>query len=286
VERKLDRIGSCTYGVVTRRQLLGAGVSAKEIEHRLGVGALIREHPGVYRVGHRAPSIEARYMAAVKACGEGAALSGRAAAHLLGLLKGRPPPPEVTAPGRRRVDGVTTHRSRAVETTWWRGIPVTTVPRTLVDSAGDLPEDDLAWACHQAGVRFRTTPRHVESVLARRPKARGAAKLRRIMRGDTRVTLSRLEKRFLKLLREAELPLPKTNRPAGRLYVDCRWPEHSLTVELDSYRFHSSRYAWEQDRRREREAYARRDQFRHYVWGDVFEAPAQMLAELRALLAE
>jgi hypothetical protein len=284
VEGKLARIASRSHGVVTRGQLLAAGLSGHQIDHRIGVGALIREHPGVYRVGHRAPSVEARYMAAVRACGEGAVLSGRAAAYLLGLIKGRPPRPEVTAPVRRRVEGVKTRRSRAAEAMIWRVIPVTTPASTLVDIAGDMPEDDLAQACHEAGVRYRTTPRHVESVFARRPKARGAAKLRRIVSGETRVTLSRLEERSLKLLRGARLPLPKTNRPAGGRYVDCRWPEYKLTVELDSYQFHNSRHSWEQDRRREREAYARGDQFRRYTWGDVFEHPGPMMAELRALL--
>ena len=164
-------------------------------------------------MGHRAWSVEARYMAAVKACGDGAVLSGLAAAHLLGLLKGPAPPPEVTAPGLRRVKGVKTRRSRQIEATEWKGIPVTTAPRTLVDIAGDIAEDELATACHQAGVRFRTTPRRVEAVLEKRPKARGAAKLRRIIRGDSPIILSKLEKRFLKLLREAGLTLPQTNRP-------------------------------------------------------------------------
>jgi hypothetical protein len=63
-----------------------------------------------------------------------------------------------------------------------------------------------------------------------------------------------------------------------------RWPEHPLTVELDSYTYHRSRHAWEQDRRREREAYARGDQFRRYTYGDVYERPAQMLGELAGLL--
>lgn len=75
-------------------------------------------------------------------------------------------------------------------------------------------------------------------------------------------------------------------RAAGGRYVDCRWPEHRLTVELDSYRYHASRHAWEQDRLREREAYARGDDFRRYTWGDVFEDPGPMLTELRALLPE
>ena len=56
-------------------------------------------------------------------------------------------------------------------------------------------------------------------------------------------------------------------------------------MELDSYRFHNTRHAFEQDRKRERDAYARGDDFRRYTWGDVFEDPRQMLAELRLLLS-
>jgi hypothetical protein len=67
--------------------------------------------------------------------------------------------------------------------------------------------------------------------------------------------------------------------------VDCRWPTHSLTVELDGYRYHRSRHAWEQDRRREREARARGDDFRRYTYGDVLESPDLMLAELKKLIA-
>jgi hypothetical protein len=289
VERALARFAADSHGVVKRRALLRAGITVAEIKHRLRIGALIREYRGVYLVGHRAPSLEARYLAAVWACGERALLSGRAAAYLLGLLKGAPPRPEVTAPVKRRVTGVITRRSRRAhsdDAATRRGIPVTSVARTLVDIAGTAPMAELARACHEAGVRHRTTPRDVDAVLARWPRAAGAGKLREIMHGDAPVTLSRLESRFLELVREAGLPPPVTNRPAGGRRVDCRWPEPRLTVELDSYRYHHSRHAWEQDRRREREARARGDDFRRYTWGDVFERPRLMLAELRALLPE
>jgi very-short-patch-repair endonuclease len=105
-----------------------------------------------------------------------------------------------------------------------------------------------------------------------------------VLRGDAPITLSRLEKRFLALLRQARLALPVTNRRTGRHWVDCRWPDQRLTVELDGYRYHNSRHAWEQDRRRERVARARGDDFRRYTWGDVVEQPELMLAELHALL--
>jgi hypothetical protein len=194
----------------------------------------------------------------------------------------------VTTPLKRRANGVVVRRAQldARDVTTYRAIPITTVPRTLTDLAADLPLDALARACHEAGVRFNTTPAQVAAVLKRRPRCRGAAKLRAVLSGDARVTLSALERRFLELLREHELPLPRTNRPAGGHHIDCRWPDKRLTVELDSYRFHNSRHAWEQDRRREREARARGDEFRRYTWGDVFERPGLTLAEVRPLLRD
>jgi very-short-patch-repair endonuclease len=287
VEEELARIAGLGHGVVTRAQLLRAGITTSEIEQRLRTGALLREHRGVYRVGHRAPGVEASYLAAVRACGDGALLSGRAAGYLLGIVKGRVPAPEVTAPTERRVKGVKTRRSRdlaASDATTWRRIPVTSVARTLVDLAASLSTAELARACHEAGVRHGTTPSQVGAVLARRPKSPGAAKLRQIMRGEVRVTLSKLEARFLAVLRDARLVLPQTNISAGGRRVDCYWPQERLVVELDSYRYHHSRHAWEQDRHREREARARGEEFRRYTYGDVFDEPQLIMAELRALV--
>jgi hypothetical protein len=281
-------MGTRAHGVVTRSALLAAGLSHGEIKSRLRKGSLIAEHRGVYRVGHRAPSEESRYLAAVLACGDGALLSGLAAAHLLGLVKGPTPAPEVTATTERRVRGVTTRRMRRTDAgpgITCRGVPVTSVPQTLVAIAGRLGEAALARACHEAGVRYRITPADVGSLLERTPNTPGARQLRRILEGDVPVSLSRLESRFFARLHEDGLPRPPhTNRDAGGRRVDCRWPEQRLTVEIDSYRYHSSRHAWERDRRREREAYARGDDFRRYTYDDIFVSPTLMLRELRSLL--
>ena len=269
--------------MVTRAQLLAAGLSHDQIAHRTRTGLLVIEYPGVYRLGP--PRVEARYLAAVRACGSRAALSGLPSAWWLALIKGRPPAPEVSAPTERRIEGLKTRRRRMYrgEITTSRGIPITTVPLTLLDITPLLPPFELGKACHEAGVKYRTTPAQVKAVMKRRPNAPGAAKLRAVLEGEP-VSLSRLESEFLALLRAHGLPLPVTNKNASGKRVDCRWPEHGLTVELDSYRFHNSRHAWEADRRRERQAYARGDQFRRYTWADVFESPIAMLAELRALL--
>jgi very-short-patch-repair endonuclease len=287
VEEILARLASRSHGVVSRREILQAGVTKAELLHRVKSGALIPIHRGVFRVGHQAPSLESRYTAAVKACGDGSLLFRRAAAHLQALLKDPPSLPEVLCLTERRVRGVRTQRVRRTELidrTNWRGIPVTTVQRTLVDLAALLDEKELARAVHEAGIRHHTSPHQVEDVLARRHNWPGARKLRRVIWGEVPVTLSKLESRFLQRLREGGLPVPETNRTVGGYRVDCRWPMHQVTVELDSYRYHDSRHAWEHDREREREARARGDEFRRYTWRDVAEAPEPMLADLWRLL--
>jgi hypothetical protein len=289
VDHEVARIASRQHGVVTRAQLLEAGLSRSAVERRVEKGVLHREFRGVYRVGHRAPSIEARYMAAVLACGERAVLSGRAAAFLFGLIKGPAPRPEVSTTADRCLAGVMTRRVRQLDrrdVTVYRAIPIMTVPHVLLELAGTLSLDALARACHEATVRHRVSAATADATLARRPNSRGARKLREIFDGEIRVTLSKLERDFLAVLRSSELPLPQTNRLVDGRHIDCHWPEYGLTVELDGYRYHHSRHAWEQDRRREREARARGDEFRRYTYGDVTEDQRLMLAELRGLLAK
>jgi hypothetical protein len=287
-DRKLAAVAGRQHGNVTRAQLHRVGVSEGWIEKRLDEGALIRAYRGVYRVGHAAPSVKADYMAAVLACGHGAWLRGLAAAHLLGLRRrANRPDPEVMTLKERRVDGIETTRTRRPDprdVMTWKGIPVTTPARTLADLAAVVSASELARAVHQAGVIHGTTPDDVEAVLQRRPTTKGVEELREILWGDQGKLLSKLEAAFIKLLKTNDLPLPKTNRPAGGRFVDCRWPKYKLTVELDSYRYHRSRHAFELDRARERQAYARGDQFRRYTWGDVVERPRPILSELQAVL--
>jgi hypothetical protein len=287
VEELLARLASRSHGIVTRKHLLGVGLTGDQIWRRVRNGSLIEQYRGVYRVGHAAPSTEADYLAAVRACGEDAVLSGLAAAWLWGLIKGSPPTPEVTSPGFHKLDGLISHRRPNLDRRdrgSCRGVPVLTVAAMIVDVAAVLDRAGLARICHEAGVRYRTTPRQVGQALVRRPKARGSRGLRAVLVGDEPALLSRLERRFRDLLIDEGLPLPETNRRAGTRRVDCRWEGHGLTVELDSYRFHNSRHSWEADRQREREARARGDEHRRYTWRDVAEQPGPMLAELRRLL--
>jgi hypothetical protein len=286
-DRRIAQIAGRQHGVVTRLQLGRAGITPAEIKSRLRDGSLIRTHRGVFRVGHSAPGLDATYLAAVLACGDGALLCGLAAAYLWRIIRGSVPIPEVVAPTERRIEEVRVHRSRSIhpeDRAVVRGIPVTSVAATVVQLAGILSLDALSRVCHEAGVLHELTPAQVDQVFSRQPIVPGAGKLRAVLHGVVRVTLSELERRFLRVLRRANLPLPVTNRMMDGRRLDCRWPEHRLTVELDGYRFHNSRHSWEEGRRRERAARARGDEFRVYTYDDVFEDTGPMLRDLSTLL--
>lgn len=270
------------HGRVSREQLLAAGVDPPRIQRWLRDGRLRRVHHGVYAVGHGAPSLHGDYMAAVLACGDGAVLSHRAGAHLLRVLPGAPPP-EVTVPttAARRRPGIAVHRVKALHSldiAKLDRIPITIVPRVLLDLAPRLTPAELARACHEAWVRHRTTRQHIEACIARNPRKPGAHRLRQALGAD--VTLSALEDGFLDLLDAHGLPRPRTNIDHRGDKVDCHWPDRGLTVELLSYRFHGTRHAFEAD-------VARRRRSNHlaYTFGDVFERATQTAAELSARIA-
>ena len=161
-DEEVARVAGGQHGVITRRQLLAAGLDDAAVRRREAKGLLHRVHRGVYRVGHRAPSPEARYLAAVLACGEGAVLSGLAAAHLFGLVRGWLPPAEISSHGHRRVPGIAARRVRLdrQDVTVYRGIPITTVPRTLVDLAARCPpkRDRYARSCGRSSLATRRSP--------------------------------------------------------------------------------------------------------------------------------
>lgn len=165
-DQEIARIATGAWGIVERRELLQAGVTGRMIERPVKPGSLIPEYRGVFRVGHSARSQESDYVAATKAGGASAFISGGAAAHALGLVKGKAPPPEETSTRRLELNGLRSTLCRKLhreDTTRWKGIPITSPARSLVDVAAHMSADALARACHEAGVRHGTTPAQVEA---------------------------------------------------------------------------------------------------------------------------
>jgi very-short-patch-repair endonuclease len=284
-------LATMQYGVVSRPQLLSAGIGAGAIETRLKRHQLHRLHRGVYAVGHTALVPHAREMAAVLACGPGAALSHRSAASMWELLGAYNGLIDVTV-GRsnRRRPGLRVHRSRSLapeDLQQLHGIPVTSPARTLLDLAEGAPHRDLERAVDEATARRLTTHAALVAAVERFHGRRGTRRLRELL---TRAegpafTRSEGEERFLALIREASLPAPEVNVRVNGHLVDFVWRASGLVVEVDGYRFHSSRVAFERDRRRDAELNAAGFRVIRITWRQLVEEPTAVVARLAQALA-
>jgi hypothetical protein len=250
------------HGFVERGQLLGLGMGRRAIGYRLAAERLHPHHRGVYGVGHRAVTKHGCWMAAVLAGGEGAVLSHWSAAQLWGLRDGIRIPVQATVPrARRRQTGIRFHRSPLPfdEITTHDGIPVTTVPRTILDLAASSTPRQIERLINEADVHKLWDRLSLDDLLHRHPRRAGAAALRKALEGrraGATVTKSELEEMFIGFLDEFGLPRPEANPglpAAATVYEpDCLWREHRLVVELDSRQFHDTIEAFEADRERDR----------------------------------
>ncbi|HEX8688766.1 MAG TPA: DUF559 domain-containing protein [Solirubrobacterales bacterium] len=201
-------------------------------------------------------------MAAVLASGPGAMLSHRSAARLWRLIPLRQSAVEVTRPrnGRPRA-GIVVHRSHvpADERTVLNGIPVTTVPRTILDLAAVATRREVERAFNEVEVRQLTDRLSIPDLLARHRGRRGTGVLRAMLGDRTAfsgVTRNDFEERFARFVDDHGLPRPRFNADlavGGRFFVvDCLWAEQRLVVELDGRVAHGTRQAFEADRERDR----------------------------------
>ena len=227
VERAIARIARRQDNVISRGQLTGVGFGRGAIAHRVRTGAWQRLHHGVYLLGPAPPSPMARARAAAMACGAGAVVSHRSAAEMFGLLPQNGGEVHVTVAGRNLAprEGVTRHRISAFapgEVTKMRGIPLTTVARTICDLAATEPARHVEAAFQEALYREIVTSKDLARVLTREPRRRGARVIRALIE-DPRLTRSERERTLLRLIDQAQLPRPLTNvRLHGHL-VDAYW---------------------------------------------------------------
>jgi predicted transcriptional regulator of viral defense system len=245
------------WGVVSAAQLRALGLDKDAVRRRARAGRLHRLHHTVYAVGHTVLKREGRWLAAVLACGQGAVLSHSSAAAHWGLLHTEAARIDVTTPRRRAGNAkIRLHRSHTLiarDTTTHEGIPITSVPRTLLDLAATVRPDRLERALAQAQHLQIYDHRAIEDVLARANGHRGKAALAQATALDPKLTASEWEIRLLRLVRAAALPEPLVNLPLdapdhGPCRPDFHWPSHRLIVETDGWESHKTRAAFESDR--------------------------------------
>lgn len=293
VDHVIAALAGRQYGVVRRDQLVEIGLSEPEIDYRVAIGRLRVIHPGVYAVGHERLAPEGRWLAAVFGGGEEAVLSHRSAARLWDILphEGRI---EVTAPTKRR-DRQHIHYCRALvesfSRTSHRGIPATTVARTLLD-LGAVDQRRVPKAFEQADVLGLLDVGELRHLLDEHPRRPGTRAVRLVLAraSDWRgITRRELESRFRDLVDRSGLPQPDRNfsLDLGDRFVeaDVVWPKARLIVELDGFAFHRTRAAFERDRERDRLAVAAGWRVIRITWWQLADRPREVVRDLRRALA-
>jgi very-short-patch-repair endonuclease len=287
-ERALAALAERQHGVISRRQLLDAGLGRRAIGRRVEAGRLRCLHRCVYAFGYRRLDSRGEWMAAVLACGEEASLSHRSAAALWGLMRSPRGPVDVSAARGRRRRGITVHEGGIIdaERTAIAGIPVTSVARTLFDLAEVVDQKQLERVFEEAD-RLRLLQISEVEVVCERGYGRRALQPIRALLEAARVsvdTQSPLEDRVLELCREHDLPLPVVGARILEREVDAFWPDRKLMVEADGWQSHRHREAFERDRARDAAMQAEGYRVIRLTHRRVEREPAAVADQLRRLL--
>jgi very-short-patch-repair endonuclease len=237
-------------------------------------------------------------MAAVMGCGPGAILSHRSAAALWQLIASVRALVDVTSPRRsgRSRQSIEAHYSgslAAPDRAVVRGIPCTSVARTLLDLAAVVDARTLERACDQAEVLRLFDLRAVNDVLRRAGAHRGAAALRATVAGaaEPAFTRTEIEERFLAMCQNANLPRPEVNArivvdDGTAVEVDFLWRRERLIVETDGRKTHGTRQAFERDRRRDQRLIRHGWRVVRCTWRQVVYEPEELFKTVVALLTE
>jgi very-short-patch-repair endonuclease/predicted transcriptional regulator of viral defense system len=291
LDEKIARLAARQHGVVTRQQLLAMGLGRGGVRARTDRGLLHVIHAGVYLVGHTGRAPLAAEMAAVLACGKGAAISHRSAAPFWTLAhRFAIEHVEVTVPGFRlpKRAGIRAYGVRELPLEDVRvveQIRVTNPARTILDIGRFLGVDQLEHVVADAERRGLVRRRDLIEQVERNRGRPGVTKLRAVIsEGTPAFTRSRAERRLLTLLRRSSLPSPITNARVGRHEVDFLWPHERVIVEVDGFQWHSDRAAFERDRVRDAELQALGYRVIRVTWRQLAREPRAVIARIAATL--
>jgi predicted transcriptional regulator of viral defense system len=289
--RPISELAKRQHGVVSVWQLAEIGFSKDQVSRETSNARFHQIHHGVYAVGHTALSPHGRCLATVLSCGDGALLSHRSAAWLWGLTKWWPPIIEVTAASPRETrQEIRVHSAATLipeDRSASEGIPVTAVPRALLDFAATEPRF-LGGAVESAERLGLLDLIAIDALLKRSRGFRGVARLRDALEiyRDQAFTRSRLERRFLALVKRAELPRPSMNCFVEGYELDAYWPAERFAVELDTYDYHGGHVAFEKDRLRQEDLKLAGVEMTRVTGIRMDREPEAVISRLHRLLAQ
>lgn len=263
-EQAASALARRQHGLISRAQARQLGISDDAIDWRVKTGSWERVQRGVLRLPGAPVTWQQAIIAACLAV-PGATASHRAAAALWEIpeIASRP---EITILERRRLrlPGVEVHKTERLDfrdRVWRSQIPVTSLPRTIIDLSSTLRAEKLEAVVDHVLAKRRVPLSILRSRLDAlgtqgRPGAGTLAKLLLERRGRERHVDSGAQRRLEKLVtlaaRQGRLPTPyfeyPVQLPDGRWrYPDVGYPDHTTGVELVSYEHHATLAAFAKD---------------------------------------
>lgn len=280
---RVAQLAGQQFNRVSRGQLLSLGLSETAIEYRVAMGRLVSVEQAVFAVS---PVIEdddwGRWMAATLTA-PGTVLVHDSAATAWGFWSLPRSYETVARPGSggpRRHGGILCYRSSTLvgECELLRGIPITSVRRTLLDLAGRVSERALARSVREAVRLELTTLAELGDSLARYRGRRGVRRLAATVARYSGLPLERArsgaEILALEHLRAAGRPLPRLNVRIAGDEADLSWPERRLIIEIDGGPFHLDEG---EDARKEARWKAAGWAVRRLASDDVYARPQRLL---------
>ncbi len=263
--RRIEALARPRGNVFTHEDAIEASLTDRMIRRRIADGRFVSLHPGVYVLAGSAITWRTHLWAACAWSREGL-VSHRSAAAIHGLTGfeevGRP---EITVtsshlPPRSGIIVHVTDRLPHQQRSRASGFPITSIERTLLDLGAVCTERKVAIALDDALLRELTTVRDLDECLrltARRGR-RGCGVLRHLLKRRMGLRVpphSPAETVLFDLLCQSSLPRPELQyqvdfSDGSSVYPDFAWPDRRFAVEMDGYRHHWGREAFERDRAR------------------------------------
>ncbi len=279
----LDHILARQGGVVSRAQALRAGLSRDAVDHRLRCRRWIPLHPCVYLAsGHRYDA-EVKVRAALLWAGEGAVLSGVAAAWWHRMVEEPPVAVGLTVSRRRHPRGrpgvaVRRRQIAAEDLVVHRGLATTARPLTVLESAVELgtPGSQLLDRSLQRQVRFPA----VYGAYCRNLGSHGSAAAGRMLVAAADRSASVAERLLVRMLQESGAAGWHCGFPAGPFLIDLAFPAAGVAIEVDGWAWHMDAARTASDKRRQNALVRQRWTVLRYSWHDLVDRPRGVLAEI------
>ena len=107
----------------------------------------------------------------------------------------------------------------------------------------------------------------------------------RALLDTTEPTRTAIERRLVRIVRQAGLPRPKYNAPLHGYEVDALWEAERVVVETDGWAAHGHRTAFERDRAKDADLTSQGYAVLRFTWRQIIDRPDVVAARIAAALA-